>query len=112
MPILYLFFFPLGYVQTILAYVLSAFLLFGIMYFFLQKKVSVVVARRRTSVPNDLAHMSLYLGGFIKWQYSRGLPVSLLRTDKARSQGNCSGYHLEDAYFAVNGALYPGISMH
>ncbi len=78
----------------------------------MKKMVSVVVVRRRISVPNDLVYTSLYLGCFMRWRYSRRLPVLLMRTAYARSHKNCSGYFLEAACFAVNRALYPGISMH
>jgi hypothetical protein len=63
------------------------------------------------SVTNDFVHMSLYLVCFMRWWYSRRLPVSLSKTAYARSHKNGSGYFLEAACFRVN-ALYPGISMH
>ena len=61
--VLYLSFLLLGNTLTILAYVSSPFLSLDISSFRMKKMVSVVVARWRISVPNDLVHMSLYLWG-------------------------------------------------
>jgi hypothetical protein len=112
MCVLYLSFLLSQNVHKILAYVLLPFLLHGMYSFQTKKMVSVVVARRRISVPNDLVHTSLYLKCFMRWWYSRRPPVLLLRTAYGRLHKNCSGYFFEAAYFVVNGALYPGISMH
>jgi hypothetical protein len=112
MHVLYLSFLPSQKVQTILAYVLSLFLLHGMSSFRTKKMVSVVVARQHISILNDLVYMTLYLECFMRWRYSKRLPVSLSGTAYVRSHKNCSGYYFETACFAVNGALYPGISMH
>ena len=80
-------------------------LLLGISSFRMKKMVSVVVARRRISFPNDLVHTSLYLGCFIRWQYSSRSPVSLSRTAYARSHRNWRGYFIDALCHAVKWGL-------
>ena len=112
MRVLYLSFLPPWYTHTILAYVSLPFLSSGMFSFQTKNLVSVVVVRRHISVPNVFVYTSLYLGCFMRWRYSRRLPVSSLRTAYARSHRNWRGYFLDATCRVVNWALYPCISMY
>ena len=112
MRVLYLSFLLSRYAHTILAFVSLPFLSSGMLSLRTKKMVSVVVRSWYISVPNDLVHTSLYLGCFRRWGYLRRSPVSLSRTAYTRLHRNWSGYFLEAACLTVNGALYPGISIH
>ena len=109
--VLYLSFLLSRKLHTILTYVLSPFLSFGMSSFLMNMIVSMVVASRRISVQNDFVHTSLYLGCFMRCRYSRRSPVSSSRTAYARSHRNWRGYFHDAACRAVKEALYPCISM-
>ena len=110
--VLYLSFLQSRCTLTILAYVSSPFLSFGMSSFLTKKMVSVVVVSQHISVPNDFVQTLLYLGCFIRCRYSRRLPILSSRTAYARSQRNWRRYFLDAARCAVKVAVYPGISMH
>ena len=89
MCVLYLSFLPMQNTHTLLAYVSLPLLSSCISSSWTKKMVSAVVVRRGISVPNDLVHMSLYLGYFMRWWYSRRSPVLLLRTAYAGILSQC-----------------------
>ncbi len=68
----------------------------------MKKNVSVVVANRLISFPNELLHVSLYFGCLMRWRYSSRLPVSLSRNAYARLQRNCKGKVRDAACCGVN----------
>ena len=71
--------------------------------FFRKNMVSVVVTRRRISVPKDFIQTSLYFGCFIRWRYSRSFPVSSSRMADAASCKNLRGKRRDAACCAVKG---------
>ncbi len=109
--VLYLSFLPSRNTHTILAYILSPFLSLGNSVLLMKKMVFVTVARHLISFPNDLLHVSLYLGCLMRWRYSNRSPVSSSRTAYAKSHRNCNGYWRDAAWRAVKGAVYLFISI-